>query len=179
VELGGTLEAALRAAMSTQTASEEVLSESRRAAARALGVSVNSRTFVCEVMASYFERMELDPRLLQRRVVHIAGTKGKGSTSAMCESILRASGLRTGASCRVVSNCYGCGTPTSRRAAAAARRVRSSASSCFVADVPQPCAAHVLLVAPTRERLSSPVSQACSCRRTSSTFASASASTGS
>lgn len=28
--------------------------------------------------------------------VHIAGTKGKGSTAAMCESILRASGVRTG-----------------------------------------------------------------------------------
>lgn len=30
------------------------------------------------------------------RSVHIAGTKGKGSTAAICESILRASGYRTG-----------------------------------------------------------------------------------
>ncbi len=30
------------------------------------------------------------------RSVHIAGTKGKGSTSAMCESCLRAAGYRTG-----------------------------------------------------------------------------------
>ena len=30
------------------------------------------------------------------RVVHIAGTKGKGSTAAMIESVLRASGYRTG-----------------------------------------------------------------------------------
>ncbi|KAL0850601.1 hypothetical protein ABMA28_012362 [Loxostege sticticalis] len=29
-------------------------------------------------------------------VIHVAGTKGKGSTSAMCESILRRHGLRTG-----------------------------------------------------------------------------------
>jgi UDP-N-acetylmuramate-alanine ligase len=29
-------------------------------------------------------------------IIHLAGTKGKGSTSAMCESILRQSGLRTG-----------------------------------------------------------------------------------
>jgi dihydrofolate synthase/folylpolyglutamate synthase len=28
--------------------------------------------------------------------VHVAGTKGKGSTAAMCESVLRASGVRTG-----------------------------------------------------------------------------------
>ncbi len=30
------------------------------------------------------------------RVVHVAGTKGKGSTAAMIESVLRAAGLRTG-----------------------------------------------------------------------------------
>ncbi len=30
------------------------------------------------------------------QAVHVAGTKGKGSTAAMCESILRASGVRTG-----------------------------------------------------------------------------------
>jgi len=30
------------------------------------------------------------------RVVHIAGTKGKGSTAAICDSILRAAGYRTG-----------------------------------------------------------------------------------
>src|SRR5713226_3674422 len=28
--------------------------------------------------------------------VHIAGTKGKGSTAALCESILRAAGYKTG-----------------------------------------------------------------------------------
>ena len=30
------------------------------------------------------------------RVVHVAGTNGKGSTAAMCEAILRAAGVRTG-----------------------------------------------------------------------------------
>ena len=30
------------------------------------------------------------------RAVHIAGTKGKGSTAAMIESVLRAAGYRTG-----------------------------------------------------------------------------------
>src|SRR4051794_20142869 len=30
------------------------------------------------------------------RIVHVAGTKGKGSTAAMLESIARAAGLRTG-----------------------------------------------------------------------------------
>ncbi len=36
-----------------------------------------------------------DPHL-GRRTVHVAGSKGKGSTAAMIESILRAAGLRTG-----------------------------------------------------------------------------------
>ncbi len=36
-----------------------------------------------------------DPQL-RYRVVHVAGTKGKGSTCAMTESMLRAAGLRTG-----------------------------------------------------------------------------------
>ena len=33
-------------------------------------------------------------------VVHIAGTKGKGSTAAMCESMLRCAGYSTGAALR-------------------------------------------------------------------------------
>ncbi|XP_077299353.1 folylpolyglutamate synthase, mitochondrial-like isoform X2 [Arctopsyche grandis] len=35
-------------------------------------------------------------RLNELSVIHIAGTKGKGSTSAMCESILRSNGYKTG-----------------------------------------------------------------------------------
>jgi len=52
------------------------------------------------------EAFRLEPirRLLERlgdphrryAVVHIAGTKGKGSTAAMVEAILRAAGYRTG-----------------------------------------------------------------------------------
>ena len=30
------------------------------------------------------------------QVIHVSGTKGKGSTCAFCESILRQSGLKTG-----------------------------------------------------------------------------------
>ncbi len=36
-----------------------------------------------------------DPHL-GRRTIHVAGSKGKGSTAAMIESVLRASGVRTG-----------------------------------------------------------------------------------
>ncbi|XP_048005792.1 folylpolyglutamate synthase, mitochondrial-like isoform X2 [Leguminivora glycinivorella] len=50
-----------------------------------------------EEMANYLQRtgVSLD-RLDELSVIHVAGTKGKGSTSAMCESILRAHGHRTG-----------------------------------------------------------------------------------
>jgi dihydrofolate synthase/folylpolyglutamate synthase len=40
---------------------------------------------------------ELGDPQLGRRTVHVAGSKGKGSTVAMIEAVLRASGLRTGA----------------------------------------------------------------------------------
>jgi hypothetical protein len=55
-----------------------------------------TRAFVHATMRGYFSRIGLDPSTLAPRVVHVAGTKGKGSTSAFVESILRAHGLRTG-----------------------------------------------------------------------------------
>src|SRR5271166_2559919 len=45
-------------------------------------------------MRSLLERLGNPHRRL--RIVHIAGTKGKGSTSAMLASILRRAGYRTG-----------------------------------------------------------------------------------
>ena len=44
-----------------------------------------------------FERsgMTLDD-LNKMKIIHVSGTKGKGSTCAFCESILRHSGLKTG-----------------------------------------------------------------------------------
>ncbi|XP_075989781.1 folylpolyglutamate synthase, mitochondrial-like isoform X2 [Anticarsia gemmatalis] len=50
-----------------------------------------------EDMESYLARTGVSmAKLDQLSVIHIAGTKGKGSTSAMCESILRHHGFRTG-----------------------------------------------------------------------------------
>ena len=40
--------------------------------------------------------MDIKRRLPELRVVHVTGTKGKGSTCAMVEAVLRASGYRTG-----------------------------------------------------------------------------------
>ncbi|XP_037963877.2 folylpolyglutamate synthase, mitochondrial isoform X1 [Plutella xylostella] len=48
-------------------------------------------------MESYLSRVGVPlSRLDELSVIHIAGTKGKGSTSAMCESILRHHGYSTG-----------------------------------------------------------------------------------
>ena len=42
------------------------------------------------------QRLGLQDELSKLSVVHVAGTKGKGSTSAMVESLLRRCGYRTG-----------------------------------------------------------------------------------
>ena len=49
------------------------------------------------ITRKYLERsgMSLED-LDQLKIIHVSGTKGKGSTCAFCESILRHSGLKTG-----------------------------------------------------------------------------------
>ncbi|CAN6298883.1 unnamed protein product [Urochloa humidicola] len=49
-----------------------------------------------ELMAKYVQILELEEPIAQLKVVHVAGTKGKGSTCAFTESILRSCGFRTG-----------------------------------------------------------------------------------
>lgn len=48
------------------------------------------------IMFEYLKILELEESLSQLKVIHVAGTKGKGSTCAFSESILRACGFRTG-----------------------------------------------------------------------------------
>ena len=60
----------------------------------ALSQSVLSRPLVCAQMAGYLRRLGLQLERLQ--VVHVGGTKGKGSTSAFVERICREHGITTG-----------------------------------------------------------------------------------
>jgi len=49
-----------------------------------------------ELMAKYVQILELEEPIAHLKVVHVAGTKGKGSTCTFAESILRSCGFRTG-----------------------------------------------------------------------------------
>ncbi|XP_057866759.1 folylpolyglutamate synthase isoform X2 [Cryptomeria japonica] len=48
------------------------------------------------IMFEYLKILDLEESLSRLNVIHVAGTKGKGSTCAFTESILRACGYRTG-----------------------------------------------------------------------------------
>ncbi|XP_022134300.1 folylpolyglutamate synthase isoform X2 [Momordica charantia] len=49
-----------------------------------------------ELMFEYVKMLDLEEPMLQMKVIHVAGTKGKGSTCTFTESILRNCGFHTG-----------------------------------------------------------------------------------
>ncbi|KAL9256579.1 Folylpolyglutamate synthase-like protein, partial [Drosera capensis] len=49
-----------------------------------------------ERMEMYLQILGLEEQIAGLKIIHVAGTKGKGSTCASCEAILRQCGLRTG-----------------------------------------------------------------------------------
>ncbi|CAH8356405.1 unnamed protein product [Eruca vesicaria subsp. sativa] len=49
-----------------------------------------------EQVVSYLKILGLEDKIKELKVIHVAGTKGKGSTCVFCEAILRNCGFRTG-----------------------------------------------------------------------------------
>jgi hypothetical protein len=83
------MQEAIAALNSLQTPAKE-LAEQKRTGARDLVKSVPQ-------MEGYAERVGITAEQLNALdAVHVAGTKGKGSTCAMVEAILRGRGLKTG-----------------------------------------------------------------------------------
>ncbi|CAM9652219.1 unnamed protein product [Scytosiphon promiscuus] len=73
------------------------------AAGAALEKASRRRKSTVTSVASYLDRIQLD--LSGLSVIHVTGTKGKGSTCAMVESVLRRHGFKTG---EMVDTCQPC-----------------------------------------------------------------------
>jgi hypothetical protein len=77
-----------------QQAADDALLSLQSKTTEALMQSVLTRHLVTDQMHSYLKRLQLDLSTL--KVIHVAGTKGKGSTCAFSESIMRHCGFTTG-----------------------------------------------------------------------------------
>ncbi|KAJ0395810.1 hypothetical protein ATCC90586_007283 [Pythium insidiosum] len=106
--VGGGVDATPAAGAAMQDDARSTRQQIDDAMAQLLGVSskfkdltgqdrnVSTREETIAMMHHYLSRLELQAAVRQLSVVHVAGTKGKGSTCAMVERILREAGYKTG-----------------------------------------------------------------------------------
>ncbi|XP_037437467.1 folylpolyglutamate synthase-like [Triticum dicoccoides] len=75
---------------------EEVLGRLSSLITQKVRADTGNRGNQWDLMGRYLQILELEEPIARMKVVHVAGTKGKGSTCTFTESILRSCGFRTG-----------------------------------------------------------------------------------
>lgn len=75
---------------------EEVLGRLSSLITQKVRAHTGNRGNQWDLMHRYLQILELEEPIARMKVIHVAGTKGKGSTCTFTESILRSCGFRTG-----------------------------------------------------------------------------------
>ncbi|TYH67855.1 hypothetical protein ES332_D06G217500v1 [Gossypium tomentosum] len=86
---GGSMESAADRYQSTLDALSSLITKKSRA-------DKSNKGGGYDLLFDYLKILELDEAIPQLKIIHVAGTKGKGSTCTFAESILRNCGFRTG-----------------------------------------------------------------------------------